>query len=351
MTDLSLHIPETAPFADDGSARAHYREVGARLGREVRTPVVARRAPPRTEAAPLAQAAPLASRTALPVLIIGPMNMAAVRALAHFAAGELEGPLVIHGAAGTGKSLLASVARVMCPHALVFDDVEEVTLTAGQQLRPGRMVMTSTIPPAEVKNPTLRRACAGAAVISLYGLDSLHARAVALSMIGVHRRHFPDFMVPGEVLDALTAATCDGHQLAGVVKGLLMCHWAGQPITAETLAEVLSTVRLAQRRPLSIATVQKVVAKHFGVSVVDIQSQRRTAEVVAPRQIAMCLAKRLTLRSLPEIGRRFGGRDHTTVLHAVRKYAALEQDRTDIANLLATLAERIEEAAAGGEWA
>jgi len=65
--------------------------------------------------------------------------------------------------------------------------------------------------------------------------------------------------------------------------------------------------------------IQKLVASHYNVSRSDILSERRTAAVVKPRQIAMYLAKVLTLRSLPEIGRRFGGRDHTTVLHAVRK--------------------------------
>jgi chromosomal replication initiator protein len=70
---------------------------------------------------------------------------------------------------------------------------------------------------------------------------------------------------------------------------------------------------------VKIEDIQKLVASHYNVSRADILSSRRTANVVRPRQIAMYLAKMLTLRSLPEIGRRFGGRDHTTVLHAVRK--------------------------------
>lgn len=74
---------------------------------------------------------------------------------------------------------------------------------------------------------------------------------------------------------------------------------------------------------LKTANIQRVVAEHFNVAVADILSARRTANVVRPRQIAMYLTKVLTLRSLPEIGRRFGGRDHTTVLHAVRKIEAL----------------------------
>ncbi len=72
-----------------------------------------------------------------------------------------------------------------------------------------------------------------------------------------------------------------------------------------------------------IEDIQRVVARQYNVSRSDLLSSRRTADVVRPRQVAMYLAKTLTLRSLPEIGRRFGGRDHTTVLHAVRKIEAL----------------------------
>ena len=68
--------------------------------------------------------------------------------------------------------------------------------------------------------------------------------------------------------------------------------------------------------------IQDVVAKYYRVSCSDMRSDRRTADIVLPRQVAMYLTKELTKKSLPEIGRRFGGRDHTTVLHAVRKIAA-----------------------------
>lgn len=79
----------------------------------------------------------------------------------------------------------------------------------------------------------------------------------------------------------------------------------------------------AVRRPFFINHIIRVVANHYLVSPLDIISARRTATVVRPRQVAMYLAKTLTLNSLPEVGRRFGGRDHTTVLHAVRKIGAL----------------------------
>ena len=78
-------------------------------------------------------------------------------------------------------------------------------------------------------------------------------------------------------------------------------------------------IRPVEPKRVRIEDIQRVVARQYNVSRADLLSSRRTANVVRPRQVAMYLAKILTLRSLPEIGRRFGGRDHTTVLHAVRK--------------------------------
>ena len=99
---------------------------------------------------------------------------------------------------------------------------------------------------------------------------------------------------------------------------------SGAPLTVEA-AEVAirDLIRAHEPKRVKIEDIQKLVANHYNVSRADILSSRRTAVVVKPRQVAMFLAKTLTLRSLPEIGRRFGGRDHTTVLHAVRKIEAL----------------------------
>jgi len=92
---------------------------------------------------------------------------------------------------------------------------------------------------------------------------------------------------------------------------------------------------------IMIGDIQRIVAEFYNVTVGDLKSVRRTANVVRPRQVAMYLAKTLTLHSLPEIGRRFGGRDHTTVLHAVRKIGCLvEKDprmATEIAELTAII--------------
>jgi len=85
------------------------------------------------------------------------------------------------------------------------------------------------------------------------------------------------------------------------------------------------------------------VARQYNVSRADLLSSRRTANVVRPRQVAMYLAKQLTLRSLPEIGRRFGGRDHTTVLHAVRKIENLVNNDTSLAEEIEILKRQLQD--------
>jgi chromosomal replication initiator protein len=86
-----------------------------------------------------------------------------------------------------------------------------------------------------------------------------------------------------------------------------------------------------------------VVARQYNVSRADLLSSRRTANVVRPRQVAMYLAKTLTLRSLPEIGRRFGGRDHTTVLHAVRKIENLVHTDSSLAEEIELLKRQLQD--------
>lgn len=97
----------------------------------------------------------------------------------------------------------------------------------------------------------------------------------------------------------------------------------GRDITIETAQECLSDLIRANDRRITIDEIQTKVAEHFNIRVADMHSARRARTVARPRQVAMFLAKQLTQRSLPEIGRKFGGRDHTTVMHAVRKVEEL----------------------------
>ena len=106
--------------------------------------------------------------------------------------------------------------------------------------------------------------------------------------------------------------------------------YTGAPVTLESAQLVLrDLIRSDEPRKVMIEDIQRMVANHFSISKSDLVSQRRTRAIVRPRQIAMYLCKTMTPRSLPEIGKRFGGRDHTTVIHAVQKVEQLMgEDRT-----------------------
>ncbi len=136
--------------------------------------------------------------------------------------------------------------------------------------------------------------------------------------------------IPKEVMEFLAYKIVSNvRELEGALNRIVAhATLVGREITIETTQEVLRDLIKANDRRLTIEEIQKRVADYFGIKVSDIQSSRRTQNITRPRQVAMYLAKLLTSRSLPEIGRKFGGRDHTTVIHAVRKVEEiLEQDR------------------------
>jgi chromosomal replication initiator protein len=97
----------------------------------------------------------------------------------------------------------------------------------------------------------------------------------------------------------------------------------GRDITLEAAQELLHDLLRANERRVTIEEIQRKVAEHFNIKMAEMTSTRRARIVARPRQVAMYLAKQLTPRSLPEIGRKFGGRDHTTVMHAVKKIEEL----------------------------
>jgi hypothetical protein len=117
-----------------------------------------------------------------------------------------------------------------------------------------------------------------------------------------------------------------------------------EPLSDDQYAAMLTELWLEQRRRPQIQDIKRAVARHYNVTLIDIDSHRRFHIVVRPRQVAMYLAKTMTLRSLPEIGRLFGGRDHTTVIHAVRKIDALVKTDQELADHIAAIREDLGEA-------
>ncbi|MBT7507013.1 MAG: chromosomal replication initiator protein DnaA, partial [Rhodospirillales bacterium] len=134
--------------------------------------------------------------------------------------------------------------------------------------------------------------------------------------------------VPPKVLEFLAhKITSNVRELEGGLNRVVAhSQLIGRDISLETTQEVLHDLLRANDRRVTIEEIQKRVSQHFNIRVSDMHSARRARSVARPRQVAMYLAKQLTSRSLPEIGRKFGGRDHTTVMHAVKRIDELRQN-------------------------
>ncbi len=134
--------------------------------------------------------------------------------------------------------------------------------------------------------------------------------------------------IPIKVLEFLAhKITSNVRELEGALNRIVAhATLVGHAITLETTQDVLQDLLRANDRRVTIDAIQKTAADHFNIRLADMHSARRARAVARPRQVAMYLAKQLTARSLPEIGRKFGGRDHTTVMHAVRKVEELKSN-------------------------
>jgi chromosomal replication initiator protein len=192
----------------------------------------------------------------------------------------------------------------------------------------------------------VRSRLAGGLVVEMGSLGEELRLEILKSRVAAARQHHAGFDVPAPVLSYVAkTVTHNGRDLEGALNRLLAHNkLTGQPVTLEMAErEVRDLIRPHEPKRVKIEDIQRVVARQYNVSRADLLSSRRTANVVRPRQVAMYLAKTLTLRSLPEIGRRFGGRDHTTVLHAVRKIENLVGNDTTLAEEIEILKRQLQE--------
>ena len=132
------------------------------------------------------------------------------------------------------------------------------------------------------------------------------------------------------------------RELEGALRRVIAnSSFTGKPITLEFAKEALRDLLALQAKLVTIDNIQKMVAEYYKIRIADLLSKKRTRSIVRPRQMAMALCKELTNHSLPEIGDAFGGRDHTTVIHACRKIVELKEEelmiKEDFTNLLRTL--------------
>jgi chromosomal replication initiator protein len=241
---------------------------------------------------------------------------------------------------------------------LVIDDLQflqgkstqaEFCHTLNALIDAGRQVVVAADrPPADLESldERVRSRLAGGLVVEIGSLDEELRLEILNARAAVARLHHPGFEVPTPVLAFIAkTVTHNGRDLDGALNRLLAQNkLTGHAVTME-MAEraVRDLIRPQEPKRVKIEDIQRTVALQYNVSRSDLLSSRRTANVVRPRQIAMYLAKTLTLRSLPEIGRRFGGRDHTTVLHAVRKIEGLVNTDTALGEEIGLLKRLLQE--------
>ncbi len=150
--------------------------------------------------------------------------------------------------------------------------------------------------------------------------------------------------VPREVMEFLAAKiTSNVRELEGALNRVVHAsRFSGRPMTVAMCQEALQDLLRASERRITIDEIQRAVVEHYGLKLADMASARRSRSVARPRQVAMYLCKQLTTRSLPEIGRKFGGRDHTTVMHAIRTIERLRQEDPQIREDLEVLMRRLQ---------
>jgi len=200
-----------------------------------------------------------------------------------------------------------------------FDHIINALLDGGRQV-----VVASARHPAQIErlNERMRSRLQRGLVAEIGGFDYELRLRVLEQRVAEKRANDPAFELSREVMEILASRlTESGRELEGAVNRIyLTWQHMRAPVTIDIAETVVRDLfQGIEPRRIKIEDILRIVSRHFGVSKGDLLSQRRHRSVVWPRQIGMYLAKQLTHRSLPEIGRRFGNRDHTTVLHAIRK--------------------------------
>ncbi len=241
---------------------------------------------------------------------------------------------------------------------LIFDDAQflqgkviqaEFGHTLNSLVDAGRQVVVAADrPPGDLESldERVRSRLAGGLCVEMLPLDEALRVKILEARIAAARAQNPHFEVSPQVLGFVARViVSNGRDLEGAVNRLVAHSIPGGPLLTvdQTELAIRDLIRAREPKRVKIEDIQKLVASHYSVSRADILSARRTATVVKPRQVAMYLSKTLTLRSLPEIGRRFGGRDHTTVLHAVRKIEGLRAANDSLREELELLKRMLQE--------
>ena len=343
---------------------------------------------------------PLDGRYTFASFVEGPSNrvaFAAARAVAEKASSAVRfNPLFIHASVGLGKThLLQAVAaeallresrsRVVYLTAeyfmwrfatairdnnaltfkeqlrdidlLVIDDMQflqgksiqhEFCHLINMLLDSAKQVMVAADrPPSELESlePRVRSRLNGGVALEIAAPDYDMRLAILRQRLEETRVEDRTLDIPEAILKHVARVIKgSGRELEGAFNQLIFRQSFEPQLTVERIDDLLGHIyRSGEPKRIRIEDIQRAVSRHYNVSRTELLSNRRTRAIVRPRQIAMYLAKMLTLRSLPEIGRRFGGRDHTTVLHAVKKIEGLSDTDEKLAREIELLERLIKE--------
>ena len=376
---LNFEVPQLAPRADNSAA----------------APAPARAAP--AKAAEIASA-PLEARFTFDNFIVGKPN-----ALAHAAAKRVsEGmdvgfnPLFLYGGVGLGKThLMHAIAwalkdrnpdlnvlylsaeqfmyrfvqalreRKMMDFKQLFrsvdilmvDDVqfiagkdstqEEFFHTFNALVDQGKQIIISADrSPGEIKDleDRIKSRLQSGLVVDLHPTDYELRLGILQSKLEAQQAVYPDLHIAPKVLEFLAhRISTNVRVLEGALTRLFaFASLVGREITLELAQDCLADVLRASDRKITVEEIQRKVAEHYNIRLSDMIGPKRLRSYARPRQVAMFLAKTLTTRSLPEIGRRFGGRDHTTVMHGVKRIETLRDQDSQMADDLEMLRRALE---------
>ena len=170
-------------------------------------------------------------------------------------------------------------------------------------------------------------------VVDIHQTDYSLRIGILRSKIKLLQTEYPSFFVPDKVTEYLAHyITGNIRELEGAINRIAAhATFTGRPVTMEMTEDVISDLLRMYEKKIGISEIQRKVAEYYHIKSEDMNSDRRTRDIARPRQIAMYLTKTMTGLSLPEIGRKFGGKDHTTVLHAVRRIQELITEDNDTA--------------------
>jgi chromosomal replication initiator protein len=391
---------ERAVPAEPAPAQSFQRpQMPREIGKIATFPTPAASARPAQTPSPLF-GSPLDSRFTFETFVEGASNrvaLAAAKTIAEAGAGAVRfNPLFIHSGVGLGKThLLQAIANAavcsermprvvyltaeyfMWRFATAIRDNDALTLKDSlrnidlliiddMQFLQGKMiqnefchllnmlldsakqvVVAADRAPWELESldPRVRSRLQGGVAIEVEAPDYDMRLEMLKQRLAVARQDDSSLDIPMEILSHVARNVANsGRELEGAFNQLIFRRSFEPSLSIERVDELLAhLVGAGEARRVRIEDIQRIVARHYNVSRQELVSNRRTRVIVKPRQVAMYLSKTLTPRSFPEIGRRFGGRDHTTVLHAVRKIEELISGDTKLSHEVELLKRLINE--------